>query len=354
MKREGLLFLKHLTNTIFLLLQMKGYPFTTYLVAFGILLTSCAPAPFPVSPTVTPLLATPTLTDIQAAPTLMPTILPSPTDIKNPTATPILCDAYLEFCLDDGHFLLARPIDATYLNQIERGYRYGTTVDGKRDPHHGVEFSNASGTPVLAAAAGTVIFAADDKPAIFSPWSRFYGNLVVIQHDLPEITEPIYTLYAHLSTIQVEEGEVVQAAQQVGEVGMSGGAIGSHLHFEVRVGGKTYTDTRNPELWLKQLSGNHGAIVMRVANQDGKLIRIPLLVDKVEDAESTFERVARLEAYAPENYPVGVDDIWEETHAIADLPVGKYRLSFSYAGKNWERFVEVRPTKVTAVYFMID
>ena len=318
------------------------------------LLVSCTSMPAPPTPTEPMIPAKPMLTATLLPPTFAPLGEQSPTATMIPTATPIPCDVYVGYCLDDGHFLLERPIDAAYLDQIERGYRYGTTVDGKREPHHGVEFSNASGTPILAAAAGKVIFAAEDKPAIYSPWERFYGNLVVIQHELPEIADQIYTLYAHLSTIQIEEGDLVQIGEQIGEVGMSGGAIGSHLHFEVRVGGKTYTDTRNPELWLKQLDENQGAIVGRVVNQDGKLIRIPLFVDKVESADSTLERVASLEAYAPEDHPVGIDDFWEETHAIAGLPAGEYRLSFSYAGQYWERFVEVRQAKVTAVYFMIE
>jgi len=319
-----------------------------------VFLVSCTPAISPLLPTETNFPASPTMTITLPTLTPTPAILPSLTVTNSPTVTPTPCDAFVGFCVDEGHFLLARPMDAVYQNLIERGYRYGSTANGKREPHHGVEFSNASGTPVLAAAVGKVIFAAEDKPVIFSPWSRFYGNLVVIQHELPEIADQIYTLYAHLSTIQVEEGDVVQIEEQIGEVGMSGRAIGSHLHFEVRVGGKNYTNTRNPELWLKQLGENHGAIVVRVVNQDGKLIRIPLWVDKVDDAASTFERVASLEAYAPENYPVGVDNYWEETHAIAEVPVGEYRLSFSYAGQYWERFVEVRQTKVTAVYFMIE
>jgi len=318
-------------------------------------LTACIPAPAPVPPTETiaPVAPTPAKATLPAPTPTLP-ILPSLPATKISTATPIPCDASVGFCVDGGHFILARPIGTDGLREIERGYRYGSTINGKREPHHGVEFSNASGTPVLAAAAGKVIFAAEDKPAIFSPWSRFYGNLVVIEHEIPEIADQIYTLYAHLSTIQIEEGDVVQIEQQIGEIGMTGGAIGSHLHFEVRVGGQYYTDTRNPELWLKPLDENHGAIVVRVVNPDGKLIRIPLLVDKVIDADSTLERVANLDAYAPEKHPVGVDDKWEETHAIAELPVGAYRLSFSYAGQYWERFVEVRQAKVTAVYFMIE
>ena len=321
------------------------------IVALALLLASCTPSPTPLPPTVRASQIPATQTEIP--PTLTPTIAPSPTATNIPTATPIPCDAYESFCVEDGHFLLARPISAAYQNEIERGYRYGSTINGKRDPHHGVEFINEFGTPILAAADGRVIYAFKDKPAIYSPWERFYGNLVVIQHTLPELDAPLYTLYAHLSTFGVSEGDIVVAGQQIGEVGMSGGAIGTHLHFEVRVG-EDYTDTRNPELWLRLLDETRGGIVVRINDQTGKLIRVPLMVEKVEDAEDALQRVASLEAYAPETHPVGIDDIWGETHAISDLPAGQYRLSFSYAGGYWERFVEVYQNQVTVVYFGVE
>ncbi len=208
--------------------------------------------------------------------------------------------------------------------------------------------------PILAAADGRVIYAAEDKPAIYAPWERFYGNLVVIEHNLPELDAPLYTLYAHLSSINVVEGEVVEAGQAIGNVGMSGGAIGSHLHFEVRRGGYEYSDTRNPELWLQPLDVMHGGIVVRIENQTGKLLRVPLVVEKVEGAEDALKWVASLDAYAPETHPVGVDDNWAETHAIGDIPTGEYRISFSYAGQYWERFLSVYPDKVTTIYFLIE
>ena len=315
------------------------------------LITSCTPTLTLTSPTETKIPATATQTEIPPTETPFPS--PMPTIPPTETQTPIPCDVYTKFCVEKGHFLLSRPISAEYKNEIESGYRYGSTINGVREPHHGVEFINASGTPILAAADGRVIYAAEDKPAIYSPWERFYGNLVVIQHNFPELDAPLYTLYAHLSAISVVEGEVVNAGQKIGEVGMSGGAIGSHLHFEVRVG-EDYTDTRNPELWLTLLDENSGAIAAHIADKNGKLIRVPLVVDKVGGAESTQERVASLEAYAPETYPVGVDGIWEETHAIADLPAGEYRLSFSYAGQYWERFIKVHQNQVTVVYFIVE
>lgn len=324
------------------------------LIVGAVFLANCAPLVTSMPPTETSVPAVPSQTEILSTPTLLPTTEPNPQETDIPTATLIPCRPVLDFCIEDGHFLLIRPISAEYVNSINPGYRYGTTINGEREPHHGVEFTNSSGTPVLAAAEGRVIFAAEDKSALFSPWSRFYGNLVVIQHDLPALDEPLYTLYAHLLAIHVEEGDVVNAGQQIGEVGWTGAAIGSHLHFEVRLGGQAYTDTRNPELWLMPVEENLGAIVTRVADLNGKLIRVPVVLEKVEGTESAFIRVANLEAYAPEKHPVGVDDEWQESYAVADLPIGQYRLSVVTAGTVYERFVEVRPGQVTVAYFIIE
>jgi hypothetical protein len=98
----------------------------------------------------------------------------------------------------------------------------------------------------------------------------------------------------------------------------------------------------------------HGGIVVRIENQTGKLLRVPLVIDKVGGAEDSLERIASLDAYAPETHPVGVDDDWAETHAIGEIPAGEYRVSFSYAGQYWERFAKVHPDKVTTIYFLIE
>ena len=315
-------------------------------------LNACAPTQ---TLTPTPIPSTLTATQIEIPSTQTPTRTPSPTATTTiaPTETPVPCHLTESICVEDGHYLLERPISDEYVNTIHPGYRYGSTINGQREPHHGVEFVNASGTPVLAAADGRVVFAENDKAGTYSFWEAFYGNLVIIEHDF-QIGQPLYTLYAHLSVIGVAEGDVVKAGQPIGQVGLTGRAIGSHLHFEVRLGGLEYGDTRNPELWLKPLDDANGAIAVRVVNQYGTVRRVALNVDKVQDGQSALEWVASLEAYAPETVPVGVDDAWQETHAIGDLPAGSYRLSFNYAGQYWERFVDVHPQKVTVVNFLIE
>jgi murein DD-endopeptidase MepM/ murein hydrolase activator NlpD len=76
-----------------------------------------------------------------------------------------------------------------------------------REPHHGVEFLNKFGTPVHAAGDGAVQFAGPDEEAVYSPWRDFYGNVVVIHH-----ADEMYTLYAHLSKVDVQVGDEVKAA----------------------------------------------------------------------------------------------------------------------------------------------
>jgi murein DD-endopeptidase MepM/ murein hydrolase activator NlpD len=144
---------------------------------------------------------------------------------------------------------LADPIHAPGNELADTTYRYGGTQGGARDPHHGVDLSNAFGTPVHAAADGVVVFAGSDAQVPVAQWSNFYGNAVVIQHDLPGMPEPVYTLYGHLSTVEAAVGETVSAETRSAG-GASGVALGSHLHLKCALAQMTMTRLRTPELWL--------------------------------------------------------------------------------------------------------
>jgi murein DD-endopeptidase MepM/ murein hydrolase activator NlpD len=89
--------------------------------------------------------------------------------------------------------------------------------------HEGIDIGCAFGTPVHAAAAGTVIYAG---------WLGGYGNLVVVDHG-----NGIATAYAHASAILVSVGQPVAQGDSVTLVGSTGHSTGPHLHFEVRVNG---------------------------------------------------------------------------------------------------------------------
>jgi murein DD-endopeptidase MepM/ murein hydrolase activator NlpD len=89
--------------------------------------------------------------------------------------------------------------------------------------HEGIDIGVGVGTPVRAAAAGTVIYAG---------WMSGYGNLVVIDHG-----NGLSTAYAHNSSLAVAVGQSVAAGEVVSYSGNTGNSTGPHVHFEVRVGG---------------------------------------------------------------------------------------------------------------------
>src|SRR5215218_9829947 len=112
--------------------------------------------------------------------------------------------------------------------------------------HDGVDIGAATGTPVRAAACGTVSLAGQQSG---------YGNIICITH-----TSQFSTCYAHLSRFGVSTGAHVQQGQVIGYVGCTGSCTGPHLHFETRVNGQA----QDPRTYL---SG--GAIPGRQATVAG-------------------------------------------------------------------------------------
>jgi len=98
---------------------------------------------------------------------------------------------------------------------------YGWLSQGYRGDHRAID---------IAAPAGTFVTAADRGVVIRAGWNeQGYGNFVVIDHKIDYIT-----LYAHLSDILVNVGDIVGQGQVIGTVGSTGNSTGPHLHFEIR------------------------------------------------------------------------------------------------------------------------
>ena len=105
------------------------------------------------------------------------------------------------------------------IKPVNKGYR-SQGLHG----HNGIDFAAPVGTPIYAAAGGTVLIAkADDG------WNGGYGNYVVIKH-----SNGAQTLYAHMTDVFVSAGSSVKQGAQIGTVGNTGKSTGAHLHFEVR------------------------------------------------------------------------------------------------------------------------
>lgn len=219
------------------------------------------------------------------------------------------------------HNILHRPIELTDDNThwIDRSYAYGDTRLNTRPAHLGVEFVNERNTAVYAAKAGRVVFAGDDSKTLLGPQLDYYGNVVILAHDLYSLAgRQLFTLYGHLEKIDVRTGQVVGDQSRLGWVGSTGAALGPHLHFEVRVSDPfDYRQTRNPELWLQHYL-EHGMIVGSVRNQDGDSIAgRRLTVRSNEFSRDVF-------TYGGE--AVNSDPVWRENFVAGDLLADEYEI----------------------------
>ncbi|MBI2625939.1 M23 family metallopeptidase [Candidatus Parcubacteria bacterium] len=112
------------------------------------------------------------------------------------------------------------PNTAGYFIFPTTGYNYG-----RRHAFNGTDIANPCGTPVYAAAAGVVV------EAKMNSWNGGYGNYITLQHP-----NGLKTLYSHLESEAVAEGEAVGQGHPIGLMGNTGRSTGCHLHFEVHGG----------------------------------------------------------------------------------------------------------------------
>ena len=266
----------------------------------------------------------------------MPTVTPSPTYAPPTyTPTPIVGATWTAPAPDPAreiadHYVLARPLSDNAANYISWTYPYGGTSGGRLQMHYGVDFGNPTGTAVLAAADGVVLYAGDDLAAQFGPINNFYGRLVVIQHNIADSSGgAIYTLYGHLDAWDVSAGETVTAGQRIGVVGATGVAQGPHLHFEVRVGNPyDYGATRNPVLWMFPY-WNYGTLVGRVTDANGALLYNTTLT--IEPTGGLRGPVRYAFSYAEPG--VNGDSRFGENWLMGDLPAGYYVVTVGDGGR---------------------
>ena len=117
---------------------------------------------------------------------------------------------------------------------VKGSFRY-TSGFGPRwgQMHRGVDLAAKSRSPIYATGDGVVTRAG---------WNGGYGRVVYVKHEFG-----VETRYAHLARIRVKKGQRVSRGQKIGDMGNSGRSTGTHLHYEVRVGGKAV----NPMIFIK-------------------------------------------------------------------------------------------------------
>ena len=127
------------------------------------------------------------------------------------------------------------PLKTRFVYTSPFGYR-SDPFTGGRDFHPGQDMGGAYGSPVYSTADGIVITAG---------WVNGYGRCVMVQNAFG-----IQSLYGHLSQIRVHVGQRVSRGDRIGDMGNSGRSTGTHLHYEIRVGGKPV----NPMSYIKAAS----------------------------------------------------------------------------------------------------
>ena len=125
------------------------------------------------------------------------------------------------------------PIPSTLTSPFGAFRTFNNTLNTR---HTGWDFTAAMGTPVMASAAGTVVFSAP---------MQVRGNHVIVDHGYG-----VFSTYSHFSVVHVTRGETIAKGQIIGEVGDTGRTSGPHFHWEIAVNGNFVDGVQFLEMWM--------------------------------------------------------------------------------------------------------
>ena len=171
-------------------------------------------------------------------------VQPSASEAAPLNADPVGALRVQEAAIAEWEYRTSLPVDVSRstntpgsLVRPARGAMTGWWGEGRRSHRHsGIDFDGDTGDRIVAAGTGVVTHAGG-APTGYSG----YGLMVIIDHG-----NGVSTLYAHLSRIRVVVGQAVAPGDDIGAMGTTGNVTGSHLHFEVRLGGVPV----NPNPWV--------------------------------------------------------------------------------------------------------
>jgi len=241
------------------------------------------------------------------------------------------------------HFFFARPIAADEVNWPLADYRYGGVfLPGV--VHTGIDIPVKLGTPVQAAGAGRVTWAGFGLYRGVEDLTDPYGMAVAIKHDFGYQGETLYTIYGHLSRVDVLLGQHVDAGEMIGLSGETGKVTGPHLHFEVRIGKNNYFVSRNPELWMAPPQG-WGILAGRLLNNIGEPIYSQQVTVFSKDTGQTWN----VNSYGEGT--VNSDPYYRENLVLGDLPSGDYIVWLPYEGSTYNTEIHINAGMVSYFTF---
>ena len=227
------------------------------------------------APTVTP--TEEPAPEVGAEPSSAPTAVPTTAPTATPEAVPVE-DPYVP-----GFTVIESELGGAHAWPVPDNF---TVTQGCGDQHAALDIAADTGTPVVATDDGTITVTQTWNGIVTKGDNNSYGNMVQVTH-----ADGTVTLYAHLSEINVRQGDTVVRGQQIGRVGSTGNSSGPHLHFEVRSNGSKVDpmayiaeDSTDAEKKFEELLEQYGGYI----GEDGQLRTI----DGREAIDKTLAEIA--------------------------------------------------------------
>jgi murein DD-endopeptidase MepM/ murein hydrolase activator NlpD len=305
--------------------------------------SSSTPSPPTTSPSAAP-------TQTEPVPTLIATLASYPAlgDASKELPTtlrPANINAPLSLSAQD-HFYFSFPLPAASLERTIPSGRYGELPGAiEKGAHTGVDIAVDIGTPVLAAASGTVLWSGIGLFNNYENADDPYGVAVAIRHDFGYEGQRLYTVYAHMSESLVVKGQRVESGEMIGLSGNTGFSSGPHLHFEVRVGENTIYHSRNPELWIAPPEQS-GTLVGQIYTTYDTLVED----HGIQITNLQSGKILWAYSYATD-LNVNTDSYYAENFVVSDLSVGLYEVAVPYVNGTHRIEIEIRPGAISFFNF---
>lgn len=244
------------------------------------------------------------------------------------------------------HFYFSYPIALTEASRRFPSSRYGNDQKAENGAgHSGLDVGLDTGTAILAAAEGRVIFSGYGLLTGYDNPDDPYGISIVIRHDFGYEGQALYTAYSHLSISQVEVGQLVERGEQIARSGDTGFSSGPHLHFEVRVGKNTLYDSRNPELWISPPDGGGVLVGQLYTSYGARLLEQAIKVTNLDTG-----RIRWVFSYAT-TLNIQRDEYFDENFVLSELPAGRYEVAVPYVTGMLTSEIEIRAGAISYFTF---